>query len=83
MAQANDWKLSEATSRTPVDCYTTIVALSAGDRAFTTRLAISFIVEDEVTIVGMFSQNGFQTIKIGTPVGIVFDNAPGLKPPPN
>jgi len=31
----------------------------------------------------MFSQNGFQTIKIGTPVGIVFDNAPGLKLPPN
>jgi hypothetical protein len=29
------------------------------------------IVEDEVTIVGMFSQNGFQTIKIGTAVYIV------------
>jgi multidrug resistance efflux pump len=25
----------------------------------------------------MFSQNGLQTIKIGTPVDIVFDNAPG------
>jgi multidrug resistance efflux pump len=25
----------------------------------------------------MFSQNGFQTIKAGTPVDIVFDNAPG------
>jgi multidrug resistance efflux pump len=25
----------------------------------------------------MFSQNGFQTIKLGTPVDIVFDNVPG------
>ena len=38
---------------------------------------MSFIVENEITIVGMFSQNGFQTIQIGTPVDIVFDNAPG------
>jgi hypothetical protein len=37
-----------------------------------------FIVEKEITIVGMFSQNGFQTIKLGTPVDIVFDSAPGL-----
>jgi len=35
-----------------------------------------FIVEDEITIVGMFWQNGFQTIQIGIPVDIVFDNAP-------
>jgi multidrug resistance efflux pump len=38
---------------------------------------MSFIVENEITIVGMFSQNGFQTIKTGAPVDIVFDNAPG------
>jgi hypothetical protein len=38
---------------------------------------MSFIVENEITIVGMFSQNGFQTIKLRTPVDIVFDNAPG------
>jgi multidrug resistance efflux pump len=25
----------------------------------------------------MFAQNGFQTIQIGTPVDLVFDNAPG------
>jgi hypothetical protein len=42
---------------------TTIVALSARRSRITARSAISFIVEDEVTIVGMFSQNGFQTIK--------------------
>jgi hypothetical protein len=33
--------------------------------------------ENEITLVGMFSQNGFQTIKEGTAVDIVFDNAPG------
>ena len=38
---------------------------------------MSFIVENEITIVGMFSQNGFQTVKVGAPVDIVFDNAPG------
>ncbi len=38
---------------------------------------MSFIVENEITLVGMFSQNGFQTIKEGAPVDIVFDNAPG------
>jgi hypothetical protein len=65
-----------------VDGYATIVALSARDRALErARRAHSF--EDEVTIVGMFSQNGFQTIRIGTPVDIVFDTPPGLKLPPN
>jgi hypothetical protein len=38
---------------------------------------MSFVVENEVTVIGMFSQNGFQTIRVGTPVDIVFDNAPG------
>ena len=38
---------------------------------------MSFIVENEITLVGMFSQNGFQTIKEGVAVDIVFDNAPG------
>jgi multidrug resistance efflux pump len=38
---------------------------------------MSFIVEKEITLVGMFSQNSFQTIKVDIPVDIVFDNAPG------
>ena len=38
---------------------------------------MSFIVEDEITLVGIFSQNGFQTIKEGAAVDIVFDNVPG------
>jgi len=59
------------------DGFVTLVALSVGDRALQARSAMSFIVENEITLVGMFSQNGFQTIKEGAPVDIVFDNAPG------
>jgi multidrug resistance efflux pump len=72
-----NWELSQATVRAPADGYVTAVALTVGDRAVQARSTMSFIVENEITIVGMFSQNGFQTIKIGAPVDIVFDNAPG------
>ena len=72
-----NWELSQTTIRAPSDGYVTSVALSVGDRALQARSTMSFIVESEITIVGMFSQNGFQTIKVGAPVDIVFDNAPG------
>jgi multidrug resistance efflux pump len=71
------WELSQTTVRAPADGYVTVVALSVGDRALQTRSALSFIVENEITLVGMFPQNGFQTIKEGTAVDIVFDNVPG------
>ena len=38
---------------------------------------MSFIVTDEITIVGMFAPNGFQTIRPGAQVKLVFDNDPG------
>jgi multidrug resistance efflux pump len=72
-----NWELSQTTIRAPADGYVTAVALTVGDRALQARSTMSFIVENEITIVGMFSQNGFQTIKVGTSVDIVFDNAPG------
>src|SRR6267154_2631811 len=71
------WELSQTAIRAPADGYVTLVTLSVGDRALQARSAMSFIVENEITLVGMFSQNGFQTIKEGAPVDIVFDNAPG------
>src|SRR5450755_3087563 len=71
------WELSQTTVRAPADGYVTVVALSVGDRALQFHSAMSFIVENEITLVGMFSQNGFQTIKDGASVDIVFDNAPG------
>jgi multidrug resistance efflux pump len=55
----------------------TLVTLTVGDRALQARSVMSFVVENEIAIIGMFSQNGFQTIKVGAPVDIVFDNAPG------
>jgi multidrug resistance efflux pump len=71
------WELSQTAVRAPADGYVTLVTLSVGDRALQARSAMSFIVEKEITLVGMFSQNGFQTIKEGTAVEIVFDNVPG------
>jgi multidrug resistance efflux pump len=71
------WELSQTDVRAPADGYVTVVALTIGDRALQARSAMSFIVEKEITLVGMFSQNGFQTVKEGAAVDIVFDNTPG------
>jgi multidrug resistance efflux pump len=71
------WELSQTTVRAPADGDVTAMALSVGARALQARSAMSFIVASEITLVGMFSQNGFQTIKEGAAVEIVFDNAPG------
>jgi multidrug resistance efflux pump len=71
------WELSQTVIRAPADGDVTVVALSVGDRALQARSAMSFIVESEITLVGMFPQNGFQTIKEGAAVDIVFDNVPG------
>jgi multidrug resistance efflux pump len=72
-----NWELSQTTIRAPADGYVTLVTMTVGDRALQMHPAMSFIVENEITLIVMFSQNGFQTIKEGTPVDIVFDNAPG------
>jgi multidrug resistance efflux pump len=71
------WELSQTAVRAPADGYVTVVALTVGDRALQARSAMSFIVEKEIALVGIFSQNGFQTIKEGAAVDIVFDNVPG------
>jgi multidrug resistance efflux pump len=71
------WQLEQTTIRAPGDGYVTIMALAVGDRALQARSVMSFIVTDEIVIVGMFSPNGFQTIKPGASVKLVFDNDPG------
>src|SRR6202022_3096948 len=75
-AQLEDarWQLAQTTIRAAADGYATIVALTVGDRALQASAVMSFIVENEIKIVGMFAENGFQTIQIGAPVHIVFDN---------
>lgn len=71
------WELSQTTVRAPADGYAPVLALTIGDRALPASSVMPFIVDSEVTIIGMFAQNGFQTIRVGTPVDIVFDNDPG------
>jgi multidrug resistance efflux pump len=71
------WELSQTTIRAPADGYVTLVTLSVGDRALQAQSAMSFIVENEITMVALFPQNGFQTVKDGAPVEIVFNNIPG------
>jgi len=72
-----NWELSQTSVRAPADGYVTVVALTVGDRALQAHSAMSFIVEQEIALVALFSQNGFQTIKEGAAVDIVFDNVPG------
>jgi multidrug resistance efflux pump len=78
-AQLDDakWQLGQTTIRAPADGTVTLMALSVGDRAVQARAVMSFIVTDEITIVGMFSPNGFHTIKPGATVKLVFDQDPG------
>jgi multidrug resistance efflux pump len=71
------WDLEQTSVRAPANGYVTVMALTVGDRALQARAALSFIVTDELTIVGMFAQNGFRTIKPGARVTLVFDNDPG------
>jgi multidrug resistance efflux pump len=71
------WELEQTTVLAPGDGYVTIMALSTGDRATQYKAVLSFIIADQITIVGMFSPNGFGTIKPGAKVKLVFDNDPG------
>ena len=71
------WELEQTTVRAPSDGAVTIMALAVGDRALQARAAMSFIITEEITLVGMFSPNGFETIKPDAAVKIVFDNHPG------
>jgi multidrug resistance efflux pump len=78
-AQLDDakWHLDQTTIRAPGNGIVTVMALTVGDRALLARSVMSFIVTDEITIIGMFPPNGFQTIKPGARVKLVFDQDPG------
>jgi multidrug resistance efflux pump len=71
------WELDQTTIRAPSDGAVTVMALTVGDRAVQARSVMSFIVANEIYIVGMFSPNGFRTIKPGARVKLVFDDDPG------
>jgi multidrug resistance efflux pump len=71
------WELEQTIVRAPGSGLVTAMALAVGDRALQTHSVLSFIVTDDVTLVGMFAPNGFETIKPGAAVKIVFDSHPG------
>ena len=71
------WELEQTIVRAPSNGVVTSMALAVGDRALQARSALSFIVTDEITLVGMFTPNGFETIKPDAAVKIVFDSHPG------
>ena len=71
------WELEQTTVRAPSDGVVTVMALAIGDRALQARSVMSFIVTDEITLIGMFPPNGFETIKPGAAVKIIFDSYPG------
>jgi multidrug resistance efflux pump len=52
------WELDQTTIRAPSDGTVTVMALTVGDRALQARSVMSFIVANEIAIVGMFSPNG-------------------------
>jgi multidrug resistance efflux pump len=48
-----------------------------GDRVASARGVMSFVAADDMAVVGVFQQNGLQTIQPGTSVKLVFSNQPG------
>lgn len=73
------WELEQTTVRAPADGYVTIMALAVGDRAKQLTPVLSFVLTDDITIVGMLPPNGFQTIKPGAAATLVFDDHPGRR----
>jgi len=71
------WELDQTTVRAPADGYATALTLAVGDRALSSKSAMSFIVAGETQIIGIFPQNGFQTIRPGATVMLAFANEPG------
>jgi len=78
-AQLSDavWELEQTTVRAPADGAVTLVALTVGDRALQARSVMSFVVTDEIMIIGMFAPNAFASVKPGAVVKLVFDDRPG------
>lgn len=78
-AQLGDakWDLDQTTVRALEDGAVTLVALTAGDRVSQARSVMSFIAAEEVLLMGMFAANGFETVRPGAAVKLVFHDRPG------
>ena len=71
------YDLDQTTIRAPADGYVGALTLNQGDRATPSKSVMSFILADATRLVGIFSQNGFQTIKPGARVQFALSNNPG------
>jgi multidrug resistance efflux pump len=71
------WELEQTTVKAAGDGYVSAMTLAVGARAVPLRGALSFILANEISILGVFDQNGFKNIKRGAPVKLVFANRPG------
>jgi multidrug resistance efflux pump len=71
------YDLDRTTIRAPADGYVSNLALDRGERATPSKSVLSFILADGTQLVGIFSQNGFQTIKPGARVQFALSNNPG------
>jgi multidrug resistance efflux pump len=71
------YDLEPTTIRAPGDGYVSTLTLNKGDRATSSKSVMSFILSEATEIVGIFSQNGFQTIKPGAQVQFALSNNPG------
>jgi len=74
---AAKYDLDQTTVRAPADGYVTILALNKGDRVIPSKSVMSFVASDGLQIVGIFSQNGLQTIKPGAKAQISLASDPG------
>jgi multidrug resistance efflux pump len=71
------WELEQTTVRAAGDGYVSVMALAVGARAVPFRAALSFILANDISIIGVFDQNGFKSIKPGVSVKLVFASRPG------
>ena len=71
------WELDQTTVRAAGDGYVSSLALTIGARTTSFRSAMSFILVDQIQLVGIFSQNGFKNLKQDDPVRLVFASQPG------
>jgi multidrug resistance efflux pump len=74
---AAKYDLDQTTILAPGDGYVSSLTISKGDRAAPLKPVLSFIVADGIKLVGIFSQNGFQTIKPGARVQFALASNPG------
>lgn len=71
------WEFDQTTVRASNDGFVSALVLTVGARAVPSRAAMSLIVGDKTTILGVFDQNGFKSIGRGAAVKMVFASRPG------